>query len=220
MIRAEWFFDIVSPYSWLQLQQMSALPPQVQVVPRAVLLAGLLKHFGQVGPAEIIPKRLHTYRLCQWLADSRGIPLHMPPRHPFNPLPIQRLLTAAQADLAAVRGAYEAVWRDALDPESPATLDEIARRIAPSGEAAHLLERAQGQPVKDALRQETERAAAAGVFGVPTFCVAGELFWGTDAFGMLLDFLRDPQLFQRPAMARLASLPALQRNRPATPAAG
>lgn len=217
MIRAEWFFDIVSPYAYLQLQQISGLPPQVQVHPRPVLLAGLLKHFGQVGPAEIAPKRLHTYRLCQWLADSRRIPFHMPPRHPFNPLPIQRLLTAAQADITAVRSTYEAIFRDTLDPEAPGTHLEIARRIAGEAGARQLLERSQAQPVKDALRAETERAASLGVFGVPTFCVAGELFWGTDAFGMLLDFLRDPELFRRPAMARLASLPALQRSRPAVP---
>lgn len=213
MIRAEWFFDLVSPYAYLQLQQMASLPGEVQVEPRPVLLAGLLKHFGQVGPAEIPPKRLHTYRLCQWLADSRGIPFHMPPRHPFNPLPLQRLLTAAEADIGAVRSAYEAIYRDALDPEAPATLDVIAARIAGAGgPAAQLLERAQEQTVKDALREQTQRAAELGIFGVPTFRVGEEAFWGTDAFGMLLDYLRDPAIFRRPAMARLASLPALQRT--------
>ena len=60
---------------------------------------------------------------------------------------------------------------------------------------------------KDALRRATEAAAARGVFGVPTFEVAGELFWGEDATSMLLGFLADPGLFQKSAMARIERIP-------------
>ncbi len=61
--------------------------------------------------------------------------------------------------------------------------------------------------VKQALRRTTEEAIARGVFGVPTFWVDGELFWGFDATGMLLDYLNDPSLFQDPEMQRISNLP-------------
>jgi 2-hydroxychromene-2-carboxylate isomerase len=53
---------------------------------RPVLFAGLLKHHGQLGPAEIAGKRDWTYRQVLWLAHSHGVPLQMPAAHPFNPL--------------------------------------------------------------------------------------------------------------------------------------
>jgi len=51
------------------------------------------------------------------------------------------------------------------------------------------------------------QAIAEGAFGVPTLMVAGELFWGSDSVKMMLDFLHDRELFQRPAMRRLNNLP-------------
>ena len=65
-----------------------------------------------------------------------------------------------------------------------------------------------GSPeVKDALRAGTQAAAAAGVFGVPSFVVDGELFWGADAVDFLKTFLSDPALFDRAEMQRIAGLP-------------
>jgi 2-hydroxychromene-2-carboxylate isomerase len=61
--------------------------------------------------------------------------------------------------------------------------------------------------VKSALRANTEAAIAAGVFGVPTLSVDGELFWGDDAHGFALAMLEDPALLDDDEMRRLASLP-------------
>jgi 2-hydroxychromene-2-carboxylate isomerase len=61
---------------------------------------------------------------------------------------------------------------------------------------------------KSKLRANTEEALALGVWGVPTFVIEGQLFWGTDSFPMLLDFLRDPKLFATPEMQRLDNLPS------------
>ena len=61
--------------------------------------------------------------------------------------------------------------------------------------------------VKDRLRRNAEEAVARGVFGVPTFVIADELFWGEDVTGMMLDYLADPELFKRGDLARLDDLP-------------
>jgi hypothetical protein len=60
---------------------------------------------------------------------------------------------------------------------------------------------------RPASRVTSFSALARGVWGVPTFSVKGELFWGADSFPLLLEFLRDPGLFESPEMKRLETLP-------------
>ena len=62
------------------------LPDDLEIKPVPVLFAGLLGHWGQLGPAEIPAKKLHTFHYSRWLADKRGLKLAGPARHPFNPL--------------------------------------------------------------------------------------------------------------------------------------
>jgi 2-hydroxychromene-2-carboxylate isomerase len=61
--------------------------------------------------------------------------------------------------------------------------------------------------VKQQLRDNTDWAIAQGVFGVPTFVIDGELFWGHDAFEMVLDYLQDPGKFADEEMRRIDHLP-------------
>jgi 2-hydroxychromene-2-carboxylate isomerase len=190
--KIDWYFDLVSPFAFLQLNAFGRLPPDVTVVPKPVLLGAILSHWGQIGPAEMAPKRLHTYRMVQWLATKRGIGFTMPERHPFNPLKALRMLAALGPDLQTVRRAFDFVFVD------------FGRYLMVAGAAAEL---AGEQSAKDRLRALTDEAIGRGVFGVPTFHVDGELFWGEDATGMLIDYLENPALFSEGKMARLATLP-------------
>jgi predicted DsbA family dithiol-disulfide isomerase len=61
--------------------------------------------------------------------------------------------------------------------------------------------------VKDALRKNTEEAAARGVFGVPSFVADGEVFWGADAVDFLKAFLRDNAVLRNDEMRRVDNLP-------------
>ena len=54
---ADWYFDFISPFAYLQSEQLHRLQPLVQIRYRPVLFAGLLKHWGNKGPAEVVPKR-------------------------------------------------------------------------------------------------------------------------------------------------------------------
>ncbi|HOM14984.1 MAG TPA: DsbA family protein, partial [Rubrivivax sp.] len=87
------WFDPISPYACLAFEQ---LPQALQgcsyaVDYRPVLFAGLLGHWGQLGPAEIEPKRAWTFRQVAWHAHRLGIALDVPAQHPFNPLAPLRL---------------------------------------------------------------------------------------------------------------------------------
>ena len=61
--------------------------------------------------------------------------------------------------------------------------------------------------VKDRLRANGEEAITRGVFGVPTFVIGSELFWGVDATQFVIDFLADPALLDDAEMQRVSTLP-------------
>lgn len=205
-----WTFDVVSPFSYLALPRIEALARERPVAWRPVLFGALLSHWGAVGPAEIGPKRLHTYRLCQFLAERAGMPMRFPPRHPFQPLAAQRLITALDARPEVVRTVFDFIWAEGRDPGDPAELAALCTRLDVADFEA-LIARSDA---KARLRLATEAAAAEGVFGVPTLSVAGELFWGVDAMPLAEAFLADRSLLATGEMARLAGLPVgVERRR-------
>lgn len=110
MPKAKWYFDFISPFSYLQLARFSELPQDLEVELRPVLFAGLLNHWGHMGPAEIPSKRRFVYRFFKWHADRRGLPFTMPPSHPFNPLPALRLALVAGPDLDTVRTIFHHIY--------------------------------------------------------------------------------------------------------------
>ena len=107
------YLDFISPYAWLAFD---ALPRALEgishrVVHKPVLFAAMLKHHGQLGPAEIPTKRDWTYRQVLWLARQQGTPLQLPAMHPFNPLGLLRLATACDADGTPSRYVCEKIFR-------------------------------------------------------------------------------------------------------------
>ncbi|MCB4823500.1 2-hydroxychromene-2-carboxylate isomerase [Roseicella aerolata] len=205
-----WYFDTVSPFSWIALPAVEALAARHPVTLCPVVLGAVLAHWGTVGPAELPPKRLHTYRLSQFLAGRAGVPMRFPPRHPFRSLEVQRLLTALGATPATVRSAFEFIWRDGRDASDPQEFAALCGRLGVADYEAVVAAR----NAREGLRAATEAAVAAGVFGVPTLRIGAELFWGVDALPMAEAYLADPTLFSGGEMARLATLPiGVERRR-------
>ena len=201
MRTATWYFDFVSPYAYLCFGRLRELPAGVAIDLEPVLFAGLLGHWGQKGPAEIESKRRWTYRACQYWADSHGVPFRFPQGHPFNPLHHLRLAIAAGCTRDAVGRIFQALWTTGADSAD-------ARAFAALCGALGVDQGALGAAdVKDRLRRNTEQAAALGVFGVPTFAVDGELFWGNDSIDFLKAYLADPSILRTAEMHRLDALP-------------
>ena len=201
--QADWYFDYVSPYAYLQFINFGRLPGDLAVRPVPVLFAGLLGHWDNMGPAEIPAKRRQTYRYCHWLAAKRGVPFRTPPRHPFNPLAVLRLTTALGSTAEVVGAVFRHIWGTGNDGQDPASLAALAADLGVDDWQARIDDPA----VKSALRANTDAAIARGVFGIPTFAVDDELFWGEDVTDMLLDYLADPDTFRQGEWTRLADLP-------------
>jgi len=203
MPSADWYFDFVSPFSYLQCEQLPALERSLRVRYRPVLFAGLLKANDTLGPAEIPAKRRFTYRFVVWQARQLGIALKFPAAHPFNPLPLLRLAIAADCEPETVRRIFRFIWRDGRLGDLPIEWAELTAELGFPDSA----ERIAGAEIKDALRRNTDEAIARGVFGVPTLLIGDELFWGADATAMAADYVAAGCRYTDPEMARVASLP-------------
>jgi len=184
------WFDPISPFAYLAFEHLpQALEgTSYSVDYRPVLFAGLLKHWGHKGPAEIEPKRKWTFRHVHWLAARHGIEIRDPAQHPFNPLALLRLALACgpeRLNRATVEATFRHVWRGGGDANDAARLAALAARLAPARDPT-------GVEVKEELRAATEAAIARGVFGVPTIELDGRLYWGFDALPMVREALLAP----------------------------
>jgi 2-hydroxychromene-2-carboxylate isomerase len=200
------YFDPISPYAYLAFEQLpEALPGlSYSVHYQPILFGAVLDHHGQLGPAEIEPKRAWTYRQVAWQAYSLGIELQMPACHPFNPLALLRLAVASSPTGRPNRYVTERllrhVWRGGGDAADPVRLQVLAGELEPARVPS-------SDAVKAQLRAATDDAIARGVFGVPTMEVDGKLFWGFDALPMLRDYLRGEGWFNGPVWDEVAAVP-------------
>jgi 2-hydroxychromene-2-carboxylate isomerase len=202
-VRVSWVFDVISPFAYLAFPRLQELPAGVELEVVPVLLAALLDHFGQRGPAEIPSKRRFTYRFVLWRARRLGLPLRMPPAHPFNPLAALRLIIAAGSDSRAAGAVLRAVFGEGRDVSDPAVIAGLAAQLGVAEPQAALADPA----IKQRLRDNTQWACSRGVFGVPTLVIGEELFWGHDAVDMAFDYLEQPQAFVDPDMKIIDTLP-------------
>jgi 2-hydroxychromene-2-carboxylate isomerase len=187
-------FDPISPFAYLAFER---LPQSLEgcsyaVEYRPVLFAGLLKAFGNKGPAEIEPKRQWTFRHVHWLAQHHGIPIDTPAVHPFNPLPLLRLIVATGANRRVAEAVFRHVWLGGGDAADPMRLAALREALQPARDP-------DGDDVKAELRAFTDAAIAEGVFGVPTFTLEGRHFWGVDALPMLREAVLGSPWFEGPA---------------------
>ena len=205
-----WYFDVVSPFAYLAFPAVLTIARRRPVLFRPIVFAAVLAHWGQLGPAEIPPKRIHTYRLCQFLADRAGMPLRFPPRHPFRSLEALRLIAALDGDSDAIQAAFDFIWAEGRDPGEPNERDALCARLGVANYDALIAKR----DAKARLHAWTDTAIAAEVFGVPTLAVGDTLFWGMDAMPMAAAVLDDPGLLTHGEMARISGLPSgVQRGK-------
>jgi 2-hydroxychromene-2-carboxylate isomerase len=198
MRTAIWYFDFVSPFAYICLHRLKKLPADLAIEYRPVLFAGILNHWGQKGPAELPTTRRYTYRWSHWWARSLGLPFRYPAAHPFNPLHHLRLAIACGSKPEAIRTIFDDIWTTGADATDPERFSALSTKLGIAE---------QDPKAKDILRSNTETAVQHGVFGVPTFQVDGELFWGADSIEFLQAFLKDPAVVRNYEMRRLDGLP-------------
>jgi len=189
MERVEFFYDLVSPYSYLVHGQIERVCEEhgAELVLRPMLLGAVHKASGNRAPIETPAKaRYQTRDIRRW-AERYGLPMRFPDPFPFRTLKTMRaaMWCAERGDLEPfTREAFALYWEEGGAPkgveeaDETGPLSEVARRIGHDPDK--LLKGAATGEAKTALKNATERAVERGVFGAPAFFVGDEMFWGND----------------------------------------
>ena len=199
-ISATLYYDIISPFAYLYVKQRQRLK-DLDILPVPILLGGLLRATENIGPAEVVAKRLHLYRFCVWRAEKLGIPLRFPEHHPFLTVAPQRLLLEQNAGWDMVERAFDYVWIEGRDPNL--SWEEFCTYLGLSAQTP----KPESPQVKAALVANTNQAKTDSAFGVPTLILNGHCFWGIDTIDWALDYLARPGMFDEASYAYAANVP-------------
>ena len=208
MKKIKWYFDFVSPYAYLQSAQLGDLVELAEIECIPILFAGLLDHWGQKGPAEIVPKKQFIFRQCLWRARKMGIPYNLPPKHPFNPLRALRLAVAIGAQVPTVQKIFRSIWVDGNLPDDDKGWLSIQNALGVMDANTLVAD----PKVKSILITNGESARLNGVFGVPTCLVGKEIFWGDDSLEMVVSYLKTPGMFEDKDMKSIDVLEETSRR--------
>lgn len=185
MKRIDFYFDFISPYSYLAVKNMGALLARsdVEIQWIAVNLPKLIKLSGNVPPANIKNKALYSLRDLKRWAAYLDVPFQMIMPGSYDSRPALRLACGlkAEAQKTFIFSAFDAIWSGQVDTQSKSWLADIL--------ALYHLPLDWLQIDQNDLDNNTRQALKAGAFGVPTFVLHGvgraQMFFGVDH----MDFL-------------------------------
>lgn len=205
----EFYFDFISPYSYLA-SALIARRPELASLPlryRPVVFGTMLSRLGKVGPGEVPETRRSGLADVLMLAAHYGVPLEGPPAHPFNS--IYALRSVAAIDDEVLRGrlvhAYFAkAWGEGQSLES---LPVLSSCLAELGIEQDPEEAASAPENRRRLKASTEEALGRGARGVPTFAVGDVLFFGHDRLELLRAFVEGRVTLSREKLERLLARP-------------
>lgn len=193
----EFIFDFAGPNGYLVHRVLPAFCARtgatVQYVP--CLLGGIMKATNNQPPmvrfAETPARR--DYELLEFkrfLTANAIDNFLLNPHFPVNSLTIMRIAVAAQHEGVFERyseAMFRAMWEEGANLALPEVISAV---ISAAGlDAQRLIARGEEPAIKAELIANTDAAVARGAFGIPTFFVGGEIFWGKERLGQLADAL-------------------------------
>ena len=191
MATLEFFYDFVSPYSYLASTRVEAFAARAGATVRwrPFVLGGVFKATGNRAQFEIPAKARHMLTDLDRWARRLGVPLRFPTDFPFSPILSLRAALAAEAAgvlVPCTHAVYRARWADGRDIADPAVLTAVLTEAGLDG--AGLVAAAPHH--KEALIRQTQEAIDRGAFGAPLFFVGTEMFVGNDRLDFVEEALR------------------------------
>lgn len=185
--KVEFLFDFGSPNAFFARRVIPDIERRTGVTfePVPVLLGGIFKATGNQSPVQAYANiknkleyemlEMERFRKRHHITDFK-----MNPFFPVNTLNLMRMAVAAEQEgrLPAFMDAmFRHMWVEPKKMDDPAV---VKAALTESGFDPALLERAQAPDIKAKLIANTKSAVARGAFGIPTFFVDGEIYFGKD----------------------------------------
>lgn len=193
MKQAEFWFEFASTYSYPAAMRIESLAAEsgIELLWRPFLLGPIFKEQGwSDSPFNLYPaKGDYMWRDMQRLCSAQGIALRHPSVFPRNGLLAARVACRYRSEAwlpSFVRHVYRANFEFDLDIAAPNVVGDCLEECGQSAEA--ILLEAKSDRSKQLLKQQTEQARQAGIFGAPSILVGGELFWGNDRLEMAMEW--------------------------------
>jgi 2-hydroxychromene-2-carboxylate isomerase len=191
VIKIQFYFDFLSPFSYFAWKNHSNLLARedIAISYHPVLMGKLFSNFEFPGPGEIKVKRDYELKKCFRYANKNNIPFSPPASFPFNPLAINRAATVHAAkgeQIKVIDTIFDAVWGRSLILDDP---ELIATTLTDKNLDQDIIERAFEREAKIELKTNIKEAINSDIFGVPSFKIDDEYFWGNDSFEDLLNYI-------------------------------
>ena len=184
--KIDFYFDFISPYSYLAHQKIKAIK-NVNFNYKPVLLGGLHNLQGITAPAFIKPKLKHMISDCDLIAKKDKSNFIWNSNFPINSLNIMRgylFINAEYRDLY-LNVMFDAYWKNNLDISNEEIIKTLLKNC--KIEPIVFFNGIKKPRIKDKLKSVTQEAHDKEIFGAPTFVVNNKIFWGQDRLGFALD---------------------------------
>lgn len=205
MAKVDFYYDIVSPYSWIAFEEIqklrNALQLEINWLP--FLLGGIMKATGNSAPFFLPARAPYLLKDIQRQARFHNLPMNIPADFPSNTLLTQRFLTVVKSKAPQyLEKISHSLWKRLYgEGLSVSTADEILACVTSSETSPKMilgwLEMAHSQEAKNALKSTTEEALQRGAFGAPTFYIqknqhsSWEMFFGSDRMHLVKQYLKE-----------------------------
>ena len=189
----EFYFDFVSPYSFLAYNEIKKLVKKesFKIIHKPILLGGLHNLHGISAPAFIPAKAKFMIRDCKLIAEKNKIKFKFNSYFPIKTLNLMRgALVAKEDDMQNyyMDRIFNSIWQDGLNMNDENIIEKVIKNMNVNPKTFFL--RASSQNIKSLLKKKTQEAFERGVFGAPTFLVNNKIFWGQDRLDFALSEAR------------------------------
>lgn len=188
MTAVDFYFDIASPYSYLAATQIEAVAQKHGATVRwcPFLLGAVFKATDNAMPAAVPAKAKYMLGDLHRWAEMYGVDFEFPALFPAASVkPLRACVAAGDHGKAGpfALAIFRQYWALGKDPSSPEALSAACTEVGLAPD--EILGAIETQPIKDRLRENTDRAVEIGAFGAPTMVVGDVMLWGNDRLDML-----------------------------------
>ena len=185
----DFYFDFISPYSYLAHKKVKILKEKKNIIfnYKPILVGGLHNLQGITAPAFIKPKLKHMISDCDLIAKKDKFDFIWNSKFPINSLNIMRgylFINNENKDLY-LNIMFDAYWKDNLDISNEEILKSLLEKCKIDPDS--FFEEIKDTKIKEKLKNVTQEAHNKDVFGAPTFVINNKIFWGQDRLEFALD---------------------------------